>query len=236
MLNRLLGIVVATICAAGLVWGVSLAANNTSIVNGSNGQQCVFSIDTSGSLTGCTGNTVWLYAPEDTKGNPIINKATFRAVGTVAVSAMATSLTDLVTLTGSATKTLRVTNVTLCGINATTATTTVVSLIKRSTADTGGTTGTAPTATALQGETVSGTLALYTANPTLGTGVGSGIDQFGLNWGAAGSGGCVAVDYGTRNTEAVVLSGVAQQFALNFGGVTQPSGASLTYRLEWTEE
>jgi hypothetical protein len=54
-----------------LVVPVVRAANNTPIVNGQNGQQCVASIDTVGSLAGCTLNTVWESAPADSKGNII---------------------------------------------------------------------------------------------------------------------------------------------------------------------
>jgi hypothetical protein len=202
--------------------GALLASNNVSL--------SVCSFDT----TGSGGPQAACIIPTDTKGNAIINKATFRYAG-AGVTSFATSPTDWVVLTGSSTKLVRVTNVTVCGF-ATAATSIDVVLIKRTAADTGGTSS-AIAAQPLQGETASATAAIYTANPTLGTSIsGAAVDAVKINLGATGSAGCFSTDDGTRNTEAIVLSGVAQQLAINLNGVTVPSGANLDYRIEDTEE
>jgi hypothetical protein len=197
------------------------AANNPTY------QPCSFDI------TGAGGPQAPCTVMVDTKGNAFVNKATFR-IATGPVTSFATAATDWLVLTGSASKTVRVTNITLCG-TATAAATNDVLFVKRSTADTGGTTGTAPTIVPLQGETASAAIAIYTANPTLGTAVGN-VDGSKLNLGAAGAAGCASYDFGTRSTEAVVLSGTAQQLAINWNGASLPAGASVDARIEWTEE
>src|SRR5215469_12319302 len=184
-----------------------------------------------------SNNCIFANILTDPLGNPLLTKTAYRIAGGPISSGVATTPTDWLVLTGSGTKTIRLTNFTICG-TATSASTIDLVLTKHSTANTGGTTGTAPTATPLDSTdaAVSATFAIYTANPTVGTLVGSAVDTIKLNLGAAGSAGCAALDFGTRNAQAVVLRGTTQQFAVNLNSVSLPSGYSLDYRLEWTEE
>jgi hypothetical protein len=55
-------------------------------------------------------------------------------------------------------------------------------------------------------------------------------------FGASESAGCSSDDFGSRNSQAIVLNGTAQHFAINFNGVSLPTGASLDIRVEDTEE
>jgi hypothetical protein len=170
----------------------------------------------------------------DSAGQPLLDKSAYRISGGP-VSSFATSPTDWVVLTGSSTKTVRITNVTVCGL-ATTATSQPVEIVKRSTADSAGT-STTPSITPLDSGDAAATAAaaVYTANPTVGTQVGSPVDTFYLNLGATGSAGCASLDFGTRNDQALVLRGTSQQAAIDLAGTTVPSGTNLTYRVEWTE-
>jgi hypothetical protein len=146
--------------------------------------------------------------------------------------------TDVVTLTGSASKTIRVTKVCASGI-ATAASVYDIFLIKRTTADTG---GTSTTPTPVQHDSndaaASGTINLYTANPTLGTGIAvRGSHMILANastpaWQVTPT----CWQFGDSADEKVALRGVAQQFAINHGGAAVPTGASVMYTIEWVSE
>lgn len=170
----------------------------------------------------------------DDAGQPLYDKPTYRISGGP-VSTFGATTTDWITVTGSATKTVRITNIMLCGI-ATTSTSVIVQVIKRSTVDTGGT-STALTFLPEDANNTSATAtgAIYTVNPTaLGTTVGN-HDVFYLNLNPTGSAGCISNDIGTRNGQALVLRGTTQQIAINFNSTAPPAGANLTYRIEETE-
>lgn len=146
--------------------------------------------------------------------------------------------TDVVTLTGAATKTIRVTKVCVSG-QATTAAVYDIFLIKRTTADTGGTSTTPTPAQHDSNDAVAvGTINLYTANPTLGTGIAVRsahvvlVDADTPAWEATP----VCWTFGDNADEKVALRGVAQQFAINHGGAAVPTGASLMYTIEWVSE
>jgi hypothetical protein len=176
-----------------------------------------------------------------TSTNPIqvseFEKATYSA--SILALAPATTPTDVFTITGSASKVLRVTYLEVFGIQ-TTAGHPVIQLVKRSTANTGGTSA-AVTAVPYDSSdaAATGTVLSYTANPTaLGTSVGvvragrifvptsaTASDQHGVRW-----------DFGTRdNGKAVVLRGTTQVLAVNLNSVTL-TGGSLSINVEWTEE
>jgi hypothetical protein len=156
--------------------------------------------------------------------------------------AVAASATDIATLTGSATKMVRVTHVEYSGL-ATTILNTSVELIVRTTADTGGT-STAPAAiphdqnNATPGATA--VVAVYTANPTVNDGTARPIrSQKALHNLAAPAAGSestrVVWDFMNRPSQAIILRGVAQQLAINLNGVTVAGGAA-DVTFEWTEE
>jgi hypothetical protein len=153
------------------------------------------------------------------------------------ISNFAASATDGLIITGSGTKTGRVTKLSVCG-TATTATTIDVRLLMRTTADSG---GTPVSITGFPHDTNNGavslTAATYTANPTVNDGTNRIIDVKKLNLGTTGGqAGCLYWQWGDANGQDIVLRGTAQQLALNFNGVTLPTGAIIDYKIEETEE
>lgn len=164
-------------------------------------------------------------------------KTTYSATATVAPAA---SGTDLLTITGSATKTVSVTHASCSGTSTAVGAGSLF-LAKRSTANTGGTSA-AVTAVPVDSAdaAASATVLNYSANPTTGTLVGNVASAIiTLTPAATTTYGALPVkwDFGQRDGEKpIVLRGIAQVFALNGGGVTLPSGASLLCNLAWTEE
>jgi hypothetical protein len=169
------------------------------------------------------------------------SKATYSAAMQALVPV--TGCTDLFTITGSATKTIRVTKIGLVGTTITTPITVEIQLIKRSTANTAGTSS-APTNRIAYDSTnpsVTATVLGYTANPTLGTVAGilsaekvvftipstatmlQGADRW---W----------KDFGTRPAQAIVLRGTGEVLAINLVGTTLGTACSCDCFVEWTEE
>ena len=162
------------------------------------------------------------------------SKATYVASGTVVP---VTGATDLVTIIGSATKLVKLMRVIFSGTIVTAAINGSVSLVKRSTADTAGT-STAPTIIPLDSNNAAATavLAAYTANPTLGTTVGT-IWQAKYLYQIAASGNptVLTIDF-SQLGQTGTLRGVAQQLALNLNAVAFASAGSVDYSFVFTEE
>lgn len=184
------------------------------------------------------GGTTNNVASVNSDGSLVISteskKATYSVVVTAATPAATT--TDLANITGSATKTIKVTRVTVSGM-ATTAGSMDVSLVLRSAVDTAGTC-VSQTAIALDSAQAAATSVVQacSANPTLGTIVGAVADQK-LNFGLTGATGTVIFDFGaTRPSRAPTLRGAANQLAINLNGQAVPSGGTASYTIEWTEE
>lgn len=153
----------------------------------------------------------------------------------------AASATDIFALTGSATKTVRVTRVACSGI-ATATGSQVLHLVKRSTADAG---GTSTTLNAVKLDSNNGaataTGKAYTVNPvTPGTTVGT-LRAASLTL-ATSTTPAVADrlvwDFGSNFTtdQAVTLRGTGEVLAINANGNSLPSGSSLTCGFEWNEQ
>jgi len=164
-------------------------------------------------------------------------RSTFRYVAQD-VTPVATA-TDVLVLSGSASKVIRVTRVSVTG-TATAASIYDHYLIKRTAANTG---GTSTSLTAAQSDstdaTQSATLKLYTANPSaLGTGIAAEGNKTYLAAGATPGAAALphAYSFGDRNDKAIVLRGTAESLAINFGGQAVPSGANLYLSIEWTED
>ena len=159
----------------------------------------------------------------------------------------AASATDFLVLQGSATKKVTLRSAKCTGLS-TAAGSTIVSVTERSTADTGGTAGTAPTIVPFQPANLaaSATVAYYTANPTLGTSAGIAdvgvVQTVAAASDVATTAGAPEFNYiynpsGTIRVQPPALpSNVAYSFALNAGGVSFASGASLSCTVTWTEE
>lgn len=161
--------------------------------------------------------------------------ATYSA--STAAVASASSATDFCTLTGSATKTIRVTQLRFGG-TLTTAANALIKVTKRSTADSSGTSqnlvevphdssDSAATATAL----------VYTANPTVGTTVGD-LAAYRLFFPAPATATTTndpfIFEYGLLS-EPVVLRGTGEVLVVNLNAATL-TGSLLNCGFTWTEE
>jgi hypothetical protein len=144
--------------------------------------------------------------------------------------------TDVFTISGSNTKTIRIYRV-LFYLTATTGSNATIIGLRRSSLNTGGTstlltgvahdtTNPAPTAVVRS----------YTANPTLGTLVGN-MFHFGVYVSGGGTIGSIPFSYLIENpiVEPITLRGTNQLFAVNMSGVTF-SGNSARATVIWTEE
>ncbi len=151
------------------------------------------------------------------------------------------SCTDLFVLTGSATKTVRVTRIEISGI-ATTILDTTVRLMLRLTADSGGTAAALAAYAHDQGNAAAtATIATYAGGlPTVNDGTNRVVRAskllFNLAAPTAGSeSGRLMWDFGDRPGQAMVLRGITQQLAVNLNGVSV-SGGSMDISIEFTEE
>lgn len=145
---------------------------------------------------------------------------------------------DIFTITGSATKTIRVTRIEVSFTQSIYNENEVV-LIKRSTANTGGSSTAVPAVPHdSNNSAATATVLSYTSNPTVGTAVGTVrvAKVFGQATSEPYAGSMIVVwDFGNRPSQAVVLRGITQVLAINLNSVTI-SGASFDISIEWTEE
>lgn len=177
--------------------------------------------DSAGNLTSVT----------NTEGVKATYSATKLALATV------TSGTDVFTLTGSATKTLRVTRIIVGGTIDTAAQYVNLAVNVHSTANTGGTsTSVTPIPHDSADAAGTGTVLAYTGNPTIGTSLGAiaSARYFAALSGTAAPTTQVVFDFGNRNTRCPVLRGTAQQIAINLG--TTSNAGVFNISVEWTEE
>ena len=163
------------------------------------------------------------------------SKATFRYFS--AGNTPAATPTDIFTLTGSGTKTVRIKKIVLSGL-ATTAGQMVWNLIRRSAVNTGGT-STAPTA--MKHDTSDGAatavMALYTVNPAgLGTAVGTVRGGRLFHALATAQNDRLVFDFSTNQDKALILRGVTDILAINGGGAALPAGATLDIEIEFEED
>ncbi len=165
-------------------------------------------------------------------------KATYSATNTFVAAA---TPTDIFTINGSATKTIRILRV---GLSATQTTSSEinVTLLKRSAANTGGTSSTL-TAVPYDSTNNAATASVksYTANPTaLGSLVGN-LQNIKFSVPVVAIGGNASaqteliVSFGDRPGQALILRGTSETFALNLNSTTV-SGNSFSVWIEWTEE
>lgn len=146
--------------------------------------------------------------------------------------------TDFFTLVGSASKTIRITRVEIEG-DATAAALADIYLYKRTAADTGGTASQPAIAQHDSGDAAPSAVAnLYSVVPT-GLGAGNLVKAGRLYLPAAGTPtfpNTKIFDFSARSEKALVLRGVAQALAINWGGAAVPAGTSLYISVSWTEE
>lgn len=143
--------------------------------------------------------------------------------------------TDIFTITGSATKTVRIMSISVTGTQTTAAQRDVI-LLRRSSANSGGTSNALAIASHdPQSSSATAVVRSYTANPTLGTLVGNIRTKKMLISTTSGTSGEFAIDFGTRPSQAMVLRGASQVLAINLNGITS-TGGSFNISIEWTEE
>jgi hypothetical protein len=166
-------------------------------------------------------------------------KATYSAAVTGLLPTAAAS-TGLVILTGSATKTVRVTHILMSGTLATTAVYLDWQIAKYSTAASGGTAATM-TAVPHDSNSVAATASIssYTGTgPTMGTLVGviAVGKVLGPITGTPVNTPIFDISFGNRPAQCPVLRGVAQQLAILNNNVTYGTAPNLDISIEWTEE
>lgn len=152
----------------------------------------------------------------------------------------ASTPTDVFTLTGSGTKTVRILRVWYSATEGTAAIKDIL-FIKRSSADSGGT-STNPTRVPYDSNDAAATATVnaYTANPTsLGSAIGTVLAfkyaMSAVNNNTAIGPDTTPIDFGNRPGRAVVLRGTSEVFAVNLNSSTSATG-SLDITIEWTEE
>lgn len=156
--------------------------------------------------------------------------------------AVAATPTDILTITGSSTKTLRITKIVLAG-GSTAAGSIQTAVIRRGALDTGGT-ATNPAIAARDTHNATllgGIVTLYSANPTLGSTAGAGAGTLDtcrlfLNTATGASPDVCAFTYGINNDQLTVIRGATDQIAVNLQGSTLPAGTTIDIDVEYTEE
>lgn len=171
-------------------------------------------------------------------------KATYMAAFNNAT--LAASCTDFLTITGSGTKTVKVLKIAILPSETSSGAVALPEylLIKRSTAGSGGTSSTL-TNVPLDSASAAGsaTVKLFSANPTVGTAIGTisvkhcGGMSTAFNQAVGGHNPeGLMFDY-TITGQPIVLRGTSEQVAVNLGGITQPgSSPKMAGYVIWTEE
>jgi hypothetical protein len=168
-----------------------------------------------------------------------INAQTYRCA-LAPFSAGTGATTDIANLTGSASKTIRVTKVIVSSTTATAAVYYDLQLQKTSTASTGGT-PVAGTVVPLDSGFAAGTATAqaFTAAPTSGTGVGI-IESQRIFSGITGTvtinTNPVTFEFGRNGSSALVLRGVAQQLGVRINAVTPANAQTWDITFEWVED
>jgi hypothetical protein len=147
--------------------------------------------------------------------------------------------TDMITISGSASRTIRVTRGILTATQ-TTAGTNEFFVIKRSTANSGGTSAAATVVPYDRlNPAASAAVVTYSANPvTLGTTVGNvTVPKVLCPTTTSLADRDTVFDFTLGGlTQGIVLRGTGDVLALSFNGVSIPSGLNINFTLEWVEE
>lgn len=153
---------------------------------------------------------------------------------------IAANPTDVLVISGSATKTVRIIGILFDLGNLTSNNQVTLRVVKRSSANTGGTStlhngvscdSTSPAATA--------TVRAYTANPTVGAQVGIAVSQSISNTDKTNPAAGFPVQlfsFGMIHGKACVLRGVNESVAINFNGVAIANNSTANATVVWQEE
>ncbi len=160
-------------------------------------------------------------------------KATYSAA--IRNLVLVTGATDFFTITGSATKTVKVVRISVNGVRTVSQNNDMI-LLKRSTANSGGTSS-IPTIVPHDSNSAVATAVVraYTANPTLGTLAGI-MKAFKMFINAVGTGISDATLWEAKYpSQAFTLRGTSEVLSVSFGAQAI-SGADFDCDIEWTEE
>lgn len=153
----------------------------------------------------------------------------------------AATATDILTITGSSTRTVRVTKIVLSG-GATSAGSIQTAVIRRGALDTGGT-PTFPNIAKrdLNNSAIAAIVTQYSTNPTVGNTASAGTGTLDtcrlfLQTATGGSPDVCAFTYGINDDQLTVLRGSTDVLAVNLQGSTIPTGGTIDIDVEWTEE
>lgn len=210
---------------------VSLSPNSSQVhIQDSNGASILVGQQT-------MANSVSVTIASNQTTIPVEMKASSSATYSAAIvgGASANNASDIFTIYGSATKTIRVTRLAITATQTTAAQRDVL-LIKRSTANTAGnstlpnivphdSTSTAATAT----------VRAYTTNPTLGTSIGNVRSRKVYVGTTTGNSDECIFEFGTRGNQAVILRGTNEGLCVNLNSVTS-SGGLWNISVEWVEQ
>jgi len=194
---------------------------------------CVASTGTAGNIAEVSGSKAVLVSTDG------IFAATYRAA-LAPFSAGTGATTDIANLTGSATKTIRVTKVTVSSTTATAAVYYDLQLLKTSTASSGGT-PVAGTVIPLDSGFAAGTATAqsFTAAPTAGTKVAN-VDCTRVFSPISGTPALgpqpYTFEFGRNGSSALVLRGIAQQLSVQINGVTPSNAQTWNIMFEWVED
>lgn len=203
-------------------------------------------VDTSGNAIGGSAATSPTYSQIVNAKGQAAGLATYSALGKA--YAGYTTPTDMLVISGSASKTILVTQF-LLQIAETTATLRTVDFIKRTTANTGGT-ATNPSAIAYDSTNpaASAVISLYSAAPSLGSTTNGGIifSATAVTSTATAAGGAFGINTPsaavrsiptspTDFRQSITLRGTGESLAANFGGAALPAGFTANWLIEWVE-
>jgi hypothetical protein len=198
--------------------------NDTTLVGG-----------TDATVIGNSGNRLLVDALVSSSNTTLID-GTLNTYSASASWTFAASATDIFTITGSATKTVKIRRITL-SFTATSGANATVVVTKRSTANTAGTSGT-PTAVPWDSTNAAATAVVrnYTANPTLGTLVGN-VQTSTVYASGGGTIGSIPIilDYTGTAQQPLILRGTSQVVGINMNGTTY-TGNIARATVIWTEE
>lgn len=160
---------------------------------------------------------------------------TYSAAATAVIPAANT--TDMFTITGSASKTVKIKRIVVTGTSNSDIDI-ELRLIKRSTANTG---GASAVLTAVPHDSLNAAATAivrsYTANPVLGTQVGVMVSlksQIGDNNGPSASIGLPLIE-STAQKQDITLHGVNEVLAVNLNGAAKQTNQIMSFCIEWSE-
>jgi hypothetical protein len=147
---------------------------------------------------------------------------------------VASTPTDIFTISGSATKTIKITRIAFTASQTTAAQRDVV-VLKRSTLNTlGNSTLLVPVAHDSTSSASTAVVRSYTANPTVGTLVGNIRSRKVYVGTTTGNSDEMVIDYGVRPSQAVYLRGVNEVLSINLNSITS-TGNLINISIEYTE-